>query len=389
MVSGGFHPLGGQSKANAALADYLARLGRPIHLVGHDIDPCFLARPGVTVHIVPRPGGRDIMGWLPLEQRARRVAAAVTADDPHALVVVNGGNLAGPHVNWVHCVHHAWGSADRDAPLWFRLKNRLFKWWAHRRERRAVRAARLVIANSAQTRDHLIRRLGIDPGRIQVVHLGADPAWAPPTEEERSLQRRRLGIAGGRPVVLFAGALSHDNNKGFDTLLASWRSLAARGDWDAQLLVAGAGNGLARWRRLVSRERLGGSIEFLGFSRQFIELLAAADLLVSPVRYEAYGMNVQEAVCRGVPTLVSSRAGVVERFPSELSELVLPDPEDAEDLARRLLAWRTDQDGWRERFRPLSDAFRSYSWEHMASRIVELVEGADRGATARPTACYV
>ena len=70
------------------------------------------------------------------------------------------------------------------------------------------------------------------------------------------------------------------------------------------------------------------------------DILAGCDALAHPARYDAYGMAVQEAVCRGLPVVVSSAAGVSELYPPELSDLVLPDPEDAGELADRLWAWR-------------------------------------------------
>jgi glycosyltransferase involved in cell wall biosynthesis len=387
LVCGAFHPRGGQGEANAALADHLLRRGHPVHLVGHDIDPDFLDRPGATVHRITRPAGRFMLGYLPLRYYGRKVAAEVRAATPTARVLVNGGSCPWPDINWVHAVHHAWPVVDNGAPLWFRAKNRLFKWWSRRSEAHAIRMARLVIANSAQTRQHLIHHLGLDPQRVHVVYLGADAAWGPAGREERVQQRRRVGISDDRPLVLFMGALSHDNNKGFDTLLAAWRGLVASGTWDAELLVAGSGNGLPRWQREVARAGLARNIRFLGFYREVMGLLAGVDLLVSPARYEAYGLNVQEAVCRGVPALVSSRAGVVEQYPPELAEMVLPDPEDKDELARRLRHWRADVDGWRSRFRPLSDTLRGYPWEKMAARIVELAEACDRGNGVTTNEC--
>ena len=49
-------------------------------------------------------------------------------------------------------------------------------------------------------------------------------------------------------------------------------------------------------------------------------------------------MAVQEAVCRGLPVIVSLAAGVSELYPPELSDLVLPDADDAVGLADRLRA---------------------------------------------------
>jgi glycosyltransferase involved in cell wall biosynthesis len=379
LVSGGFHGRGGMDKANAALAAHLLDRGHPVHLVAHDVDPALSDRSGVTVHRVARPAGSFLAGELLLGRKGREVARRVAAEHPGARVVVNGGCCRWPDVNWVHSLHVAWPCRDEGAPVWFKGKNRLTKALARWRERSSLAAARVVIANSEKTRRDLIRHLGLPASRVYTVHLGSDPCQGPVIPAERAAARQWLGVAADRPIVAFVGALSHDNNKGLDTLFAAWRRLRARPEWDAELIVAGGGNALASWRAKVAGENLGGRVRMLGFTDRVNDLLAAADLLVSPVRYEAYGLNVHEAICRGVPALVSACAGVAELYPAELGELLLPDAEDADDLAMRLLGWRGRLEEWKTRFSSLGDALRARTWERMAEQIVAVAEeGAGR-----------
>jgi len=130
------------------------------------------------------------------------------------------------------------------------------------------------------------------------------------------------------------------------------------------------------------RSGLGERVKFIGFSERIGDLLAAADLLVSPARYESYGLNVHEALCCGVPAIVSASAGVAERYSPELSPLLLPNCEDAADLAARMLSWRRDMGTWRERLQPTMSKLRRYTWHEMASRMVNLVEEFKRVADA-------
>jgi hypothetical protein len=374
LVSAGFHERGGQSKANAALADHLLTCGNPVHLVGHDFDPRFLERPGCVVHAVPRPLRSDFLGVFGLRRRGRRVAKEVTRAWPGARVVVNGGCCRWGDINWVHYVHSAWQAASVEAPLRSRVKEVVAGSLFRRQERQAVAAAGLVLANSEQTRRLLVDRLGLDARKVRTLYLGGESAWRPTTEAERVAQRGRLGQETGRPLVLFLGGLGHDERKGFDTLWRAWSALCADPTWDADLLVAGGGAATSRWEARVAASGLTRRVRLLGFTNHVFDLLAAADLLVSPVRYEPYGLNVQEAVCRGVPALVSARAGVVEHFTPDLAELVLPDPDDAGGLAMRLRRWRADVDGWRRRFAPLGAVLRARSWDTMAAEIVALAE---------------
>jgi glycosyltransferase involved in cell wall biosynthesis len=380
LVSAGFHEEGGQSKANAALAEFLLRRGAPVHLVGHDIDARFLGRPGCTVRRVPRPAGADFFGILCLRRYGRAVARRVCRRHRGARVVVNGGNCHWGDINWVHYVHCAWQTALRGLPVTARLKESVAGALFRLHERRALRAARLVLANSEQTRALLLDRLGLDPHKVKTVYLGSDPRWRPAGAAERSAARAWLGQPEGRPLVVFVGGLGHDGRKGFEILWSAWKDLCRGPDWDADLVVAGGGSATAMWQARIAQDGLDGRVRLLGFTDRVFELLAGADLLVSPVRYEPYGLNVQEAVCRGVPALVSARAGVVERFPPELADMVLPNPEDAADLADRLRRWRADLSGWRRRFRPLAGTLRNRTWEQTAEDIVALSETEARAA---------
>ncbi|MBV9773221.1 MAG: glycosyltransferase family 4 protein [Gemmatimonadetes bacterium] len=369
-------------KANAALAEYLADVGVPLHLVGHEVEPELRERPGVATHLVPRPAGSFLVGERLLERTGLAVARRVTAERPGARVLVNGGNCHWPDVNWVHSVHHAWPCSDEGAPAWFRAKNRLMKNSARRRERRTIRAARVVLANSEQTRLDLVRHLGVDPERVHTVYLGAEPSWGPVRAEERAAARAWLEVPAERPLAVFAGALGYDRSKGLDRLLEAWALLCSDPAWDVELAVAGGGRGLDHWKVEVARRGLDGRVRFLGFTERVADLLAAADVLVSPTRYDAYGLVVQEAICRGVPALVTARAGVAERYPAALRGMVVPDCEDAADLAARLRSWRGAMPRWKDEFRPLSDELRSHTWRDMARTIHSVVSRSAPGIPA-------
>ncbi|MFO0810545.1 MAG: glycosyltransferase [Gemmataceae bacterium] len=371
IVSAGFHHTGGQAKAVASLADYLARTGPRVHLVGHDFDLSFTNCDNVTIHYAARPFHADALGNAFLARAGRAVARRVTATDPAARVVANGGNCRWADVNWVHYLHSAFEPDLRAAPRWFQLKERIVGAAYRRSERLAVGEARIVVTNSVRTRDDVLARVpGVAPARVIPVYYGSDPAWRPADSDERAAARASFGLPAVGPVVVFVGGFGYDNRKGFDTLFDAWGRLTASGGWDATLVMAGGGKAAAAAARTAAAVGPADKIRLIGFTDRVFDLLAAADLLVSPVRYEPFGLNVQEAVCRCVPALVSACAGVAELYPPELSDMVLPDADDAADLAARLRRWRVDMPGWRVRFRPLSDRMRARSWDDMAREII-------------------
>src|SRR5439155_16383390 len=190
-------------------------------------------------------------------------------------------------------------------------------------EVKALRKARLVIANSNATRRALIELLALPAERIETIYLGSAPdRFYPATRPERLALVEKAGLAGDGPVFAYAGSLG-DLRKGFDCLFVAWKKLCARPNWRATLIVIGAGHEAEAWKARSVAERLNGRIRFLGFRTDIDSLLRASDALVLPARYEPFGMVVQEAICCGVPAIVSRHAGVAEIYPATLEPLLL------------------------------------------------------------------
>jgi glycosyltransferase involved in cell wall biosynthesis len=355
-------------RANHGLAMYLAARGDLVHLVTHRAWPDLEAMPTVRVHKVPRPWNKHTLGGPLLARAGASLAKRMTATG--ARVLTNGGNCVSDDINWVHYVHAAW-SPMASGGLMRRLKAAVSSRQHRAAEQSRIGRARLVIANSERTRHDLINLVGTDPSRTRTIYYGIDAErFRPPSEAERAAALARMGWSDGRPVVAFVGAMG-DRRKGFDSLFSAWAMLAAEPSWDAKLVVLGAGASLPEWKARAESQGLSGSITFLGFRKDVSEVLAGCDVLVSPVRYEAYGLNVQEALCCGLPALVSASAGAAERFPETLRGLLLPDPEDATDLANRLRSWRDRMDAIRALVAPLSDLLRARTWDVMARELAE------------------
>jgi glycosyltransferase involved in cell wall biosynthesis len=372
IVSGDFIRTGGMDRANLGLASYLARTGREVHLVSHRADPHMLGEGRVLLHRVPKPYdsyalGEPFLRWTGTIWRARIARR-------HGCVVTNGGNCRSDDINWVHYVH----AADGHRPARTRFKDRLQRALWRRSERRCVGAARVVVTNSRRTARDVVDRLGVPAARVHTVYYGSDMGPRGGAAHARSRIRGALGWPLGRPVVTFVGALG-DRRKGFDTLFRAWKRLASYPDWDGLLCVVGAGRELPHWRRAAADEGLAQRIDFLGFRDDVPSILAAADLLVAPSRYEAYGLGVHEALCAGVPSFVSRSAGVAEHYPADLADFLLDDPEDDGDLSDRLRGWRKDMDGYRARVAMVSDVLSRRTWDDMAAQMVAVTgDGAER-----------
>ncbi len=367
IVTGDFVKTGGMDRANYALARYVAERGAETHLVAYRVDPELAMRPNVIVHRVPKLARSYMLAAPLLDRIGRRWARRISQRG--GKVIANGGNCIWDDVNWVHYVHAAY-RRETSAGLVHRIKLALSNRMARTGERRALSRAHIVITNSNRTREDLEGRPGIPRSKVRTIYYGTDPElFRPASPDERAAIRRGLGWNDGTPMVAFVGAIG-DRRKGFDTLFEAWKILCGDLRWDAELVVIGTGAEAPIWRERTDRSGMERRIHFLGFRRDVPLLLRACDLLVSPVRYEAYGLNVHEALCCGIPAIVSAGAGVAERYPAELGNHLLDDPERVEELVEKLLLWRSQLELWKQRVIPLSRQLRQYTWDDMAREIL-------------------
>jgi len=389
IVSGDFVKVGGMNQPNYELARYLADEGFETHLVGYRVADDLARHPGVTFHRVPKPGGSYFLSQPLMNRLGRRWARALAAADGR--VIVNGACCDWDDVNWVHHVQAVF-SPQVTGGWARRLKNRVQRRVDLAAERRIVPRAKLAVTDTERMKRDIVERLGFPAERAHAVYLGIDPAlFRPPTADERAAARARIGAvhsasARERPLVAFIGALG-DTRKGFDTLFGAWAMLCAEPAWDADLVVVAMGGELPAWKARAASAGIAPRIRFLGFDRDdtFVaRVLWGCDALVLPSRYEGYGRPVQEALCCGIPALVSRASGIAEQYPAELRELIIPDAEDVTDLASRLIRWRTAADAWREKIRPFSAALHEHTWRRMAEQIVAIVEAyRDQAGTVR------
>jgi alpha-1,6-mannosyltransferase len=216
-------------------------------------------------------------------------------------------------------VHLATQRVDVPA-VWFYHSNfpRVIAPWPERvgRARRAAaefawgyvrRLGRLVRATLAPS-DFVARELeraGVE--RVVRVGLGVDLARFNPARRARAADtRRRHGLPEG-PLAIYVGRLAAE--KEVDLLLQAWPEVRRR--TGANLVLVGDGPSRRKFQRRRGSDRL----YWLPFQQdrdELADLLAAADLMVSPCSIETFGLSALEALASGTPLLGADRGGIGE-----------------------------------------------------------------------------
>jgi glycosyltransferase involved in cell wall biosynthesis len=247
--------------------------------------------------------------------------------------------------------------------------------WRRAFRRWLGRAAAVIVPSESARRDLLQRHDETDTDRVHAIAHGAEPFDRPPPRAVEGV-RERFGI-GGR-YALFVGAI--EPRKNLLGLVEAFR----RADTDAWLVIAG---GRANWIP-DEVERLGAVVDALPaqVGRRIVRtgyvseadkraLLAGAQVLAYPSRYEGFGFPVLEAFAAGVPVLTSNASSLPE-VAGEAALLV--DPRDPGAIAEGLERLLGD-DGLREGLgRAGSERVRSFTWEATARRTAEVLQAAGR-----------
>ncbi|MFD9871025.1 glycosyltransferase family 4 protein [Streptomyces niveus] len=185
-------------------------------------------------------------------------------------------------------------------------------------ERRAVRAAAVVLGASSELVDRA-RRRGARDARLAPVAVPSPrrvPALGDDAQDDSNGKARAELGATGRPLLMAVGSLVPD--RGYGTLLdaaGAWRSL----DPVPLLVIAGEGRERAALQGRIDNEGL--PVSLVGRRDDVTELLAAADVALLPSRWEARSLLAQEALRLGVP-LVATAVGAVPELVGDAAELI-------------------------------------------------------------------
>lgn len=217
---------------------------------------------------------------------------------------------------------------------------------------RAVRRAALVLCPAQSTADDVAEHFGLPAGRVRATPLGVGPAWrsaAPPSPALRA----ELNLPGR--YLLFVG--TREPRKNLPMLLAAHRLARARDAAVPPLVLAGP----AGWGEPLpdSAALLTGWLD----DRRLQAVVAGADALLLPSRYEGFGLPLLEALSCGTAVLASDLPVHREVTGGHARLLPVGDPEAWAAALAELAAGPPEADGVRAARREWASA---WTWERCA-----------------------
>lgn len=228
--------------------------------------------------------------------------------------------------------------------------------------------ALLTVVSAKVARD--LERYGGTESRVTVIVHGIDVQRfnADARRKLRALARRALGLPDGAFCLLLVG--NDWKNKGLPCVLEALGRLASA---SVRLLVVGHDT-VDPYRSTLARLHLEDRVVFLPL-RPDVELYyAAADLYVGPSLEDAFGMPPLEAMACGVPSIVSSQAGVSEVVTEGVDGFVLADPHDSGRLAE-LIDLLCSNEALRQKIgEAAAKTAQQYTWDKNAAQLGRLFQ---------------
>jgi glycogen(starch) synthase len=306
-----------------------------------------LIRAGLTLLDDWRPDVVHAHDWL-----VTHPAIALASHAGVPLVATIHATEAGRHSGWL------------SQPLNQQIHS--VEWWLANR-------ADALITCSAAMRAEVSHLFEVPPAAV--IHNGIEPrGWRPSSAAVRAARQRHS--PDGSPLVLYFGRLEWE--KGVHDLLAALPRVR-RAFAGTRLVVAGKGRQASALVAQARKLRVRRSVDFVGHlpDRELVALLAAADVVVLPSRYEPFGIVALEAAAAGAPLVASTAGGLAELVVDGETGLSVT-PGDVDDIVTAVRAVLTDPTAAARRARA---AKARLSTEFNWAGIAELTADVYRTAT--------
>jgi glycosyltransferase involved in cell wall biosynthesis len=227
---------------------------------------------------------------------------------------------------------------------------------------KVARQARVVLTPSETSKRDIATDFGVDPARMQVILLGVDDGFVPPTEPRV-------------PGRILAMASADAPMKGIATLLEAFAKL--RTERDLELLLVTSPKPGGRTEQLIDKLSIKDSVRFVhGVSEvELVELMGSAEVACVPSLYEGFSLPTAELMACATP-LVVSRAGAIPEVvgpdgfcadlvtPGDVGELTVALSRLLDDPERRARYGRNGR-------RRVDELF---SWRAVAAQVAQVYE---------------
>jgi alpha-1,6-mannosyltransferase len=209
---------------------------------------------------------------------------------------------------------------------------------------------------------------------VHCVPLGVDLNVFSPSRRDESV-RRELGVPPDGVLLAYAGRL--DGEKRAALVMDAFERL--RPELGVHLVLVGDGPLREELGERASRTGRARVVPFMSDRGELATLLASADVYVSAMPYETFGLSVIEAQACGLPVVGVAGGAMVDRVPPGRGVGLLGRADSVDDLVLNLESMIGDAARAEAGRRGRALVEESFSWEATFSRMLDLYRSLTPG----------
>jgi len=224
-----------------------------------------------------------------------------------------------------------------------------------------------IVTDSAFVKDEIVRELGFDAHRIDVIY----PAAVDDAVDELPVEylKQKWGLT--KPYILYLGTI--EPRKNLNRLIQAYARMSRELEQPPMLVLAGGKGWKSEETYRLAEELPSGHVLFTGYltAQEKKLMLGHAALFVFPSLYEGFGIPVLEAMQSGVPVVCANTSSLPE-VAGGCARLVTPT--DVDDIASGMLELLTDSTrAGQLALRGKAQAER-FSWDQSAEKLMQVYQ---------------
>ena len=225
-----------------------------------------------------------------------------------------------------------------------------------------METADLITCVSKHERDMLVSEIGLSEDNIKIIYNGINwEDWE--VLPDKNIFRKTYPAVSEK-FVLFAGRLA--TNKGLSDLISAMEVVD---DKSVDLVITGADMGLGKQLEKEASEK-GVKMHRLGHidDETYRSVLAAAEMLVLPSEYEAFGIVLLEAAAAETAVIGANVGGVPEAMSPNNNGLIV-EYNDVPNLSKSIATLLEDEKMCKEMGLVGRDWAKNFSWKSIVKEL--------------------
>ena len=225
-----------------------------------------------------------------------------------------------------------------------------------------LEAADLITCVSKHERDMLVSEIGLKEDNIKIIYNGIN--WSDWSSVPKKEVFRKQYPTVSEKFVLFAGRLA--TNKGLSDLISAMQLIDKK---SVDLVITGADMGLGKKLEKEASDK-GVTMHRLGHidDETYRSVLSAAEMLVLPSEYEAFGIVLLEAAAAKTAVIGTNVGGIPEAMSPGNNGLIV-EYNDVNNLAKSIAILLEDEKMSREMGKSGREWAKKFSWESIVKEI--------------------